>query len=116
MAFLVGSLYSYLSGDTSGGLCLLPEGFIVGAIFWAVFPREYRVYEDHVRVVLGSPFSVKVGFQNIEAIRVTSRTGLTINFVTRIAKSYVKIVKKREWSIAITPQPIMHLLRTGIER
>jgi hypothetical protein len=103
VAFLVGSLYLYLSGDTSGSLALLPEAFIVGLIFWLVFPREYQVYEDHLRIVLGGPFSVKVGFQNIKAIRITSRTGLTVNFVTRIAKSYVEIAKKRGWSIAITP-------------
>ena len=52
---------------------------------------------------LGRPFSVKVRFQNVKTIRITSQTGLTINFVTRIAKSYVEIVKKKGWSIAITP-------------
>jgi len=103
LAFLVGSLYLYLSGDPSGSLALLPEAFIIGLIFWLVFPREYRVYQDHLRIVLGGPFSVKVGFQNIKAIRITSRTGLTVNFVTKTAKSYVEIAKKRGWSIAITP-------------
>jgi hypothetical protein len=103
MAFLVGSLYLYLSGETSGSIALLSEAFVIGLIFWLVFPREYRVYQDHLRIVLGGPFSVKVGFQNVKLIRVTSRTGLTVNFVTRIAKSYVEIAKKRGWSIAITP-------------
>ncbi len=36
-------------------------------------------------------------------MRITNRTGLTVNFVTRITKSYVEIVKKKGWSIAITP-------------
>lgn len=103
VAFLVGSLYLWLSGETSGSLALLLEAFIIGLIFWFVFPREYQVYEDQIRIVLGGPFSVKVGFQNIKAIRITSRTALTVNFVTRITKSYVEIVKKRGWSIAITP-------------
>jgi hypothetical protein len=103
VAFLGGSLYFNLSGDVSAGLALLPGALISGLIFWFVFPREYQVYEDHLRIVLGGPFSVKVGFQNIKAVRITSRTGLTINFVTRITKSYVEIVKKKGWSIAITP-------------
>ena len=103
VAFLVGSLYLYLSGDLSGSLALLPGALLSGLIFWFVFPREYQVYEDHLRIVLGGPFSVKVGFQNIKAVRITSRTGLTINFVTRITRSYVEIVKKRGWNIAITP-------------
>ncbi|MFC1982948.1 hypothetical protein ACFLV5_04125 [Chloroflexota bacterium] len=42
-------------------------------------------------------------FQNVKTLRITSRTGLTVNFVTRITKSYVEIVKKRGWNIAITP-------------
>ena len=102
-AFLVGSLYLYLSDDVSGSLALLPGALISGLIFWFVFPREYQVYEDHLGIVLGGPFSVKVGFLNIKAVRITSRTGLTINFVTRITKSYVEIVKKKGLSIAITP-------------
>ena len=103
IAFLVGSLYLWLSDDISGSLALLPSAFTSGLIFWLVFPREYRVYEDHLRIVLGDPFSVKVDFQNIKEIRITNQTGLTVNFVTRITKSYVEIVKKRGWSIAITP-------------
>ena len=103
VAFLGGSLYLYLSGDVSGSLALLPGALISGLIFWLVFPREYQVHENHLRLVLGGPFSVKVGFQNIKAVRITSRTGLTINFVTRITRSYVEIAKKKGWSIAITP-------------
>jgi hypothetical protein len=103
VAFLVGSLYLWLAGDISGSLALLPQAFIIGLIFWFVFPREYQVYEDHLRIALGGPFSVKVDFQNIKTVRITNRTGLTVNFVTRITKSYVEIVKKKGWSIAITP-------------
>ena len=102
-AFLVGSLYLWLSGDISGSLALLLSAFIMGLVFWFVFPREYQVYDDHLCIALGRPFSVKVRFQNVKTIRMTSRTGLTVNFVTRITKSYVEIVKKRGWSIAITP-------------
>ena len=86
-----------------GSLALLPGALISGLVFWLVFPREYQVYEDHLRIALGGPFSVKVGFKDIKIVRITSRTGLTINFVTRITKNYVEIVKKRGWSIAITP-------------
>jgi hypothetical protein len=103
VALLAGSMYLWASGESSGSLALLSEAFIIGLIFWSVFPREYQVYEDHLCIVLGSPFSVKIGFQNIKTIRITSRTGLTVNFATRITKTYVEIVKKKGLSIAITP-------------
>ena len=104
LALLATSIYIFSSGDNSGGLALLVEAFIISFIFWIVFPRRYQVYEDHVRIVLGGPFSVKVGFVKIEAIRVTSRFIFSINFVTRLTKSYVEIAKKRGMSIAITPR------------
>ncbi len=102
--FLAASIYVWSLGDTSGGLALLVEAFIISLIFWIVFPRKYQVYEDHVRIVLGGPFSVKIGFDKIKTIEVTSRLSFTVNFATRITKSYVEIAKKRGLSIAITPR------------
>jgi hypothetical protein len=53
--------------------------------------------------VLGEPFSVKIGFQNIETIRITSRLAFTVNFTTTITRSHVEIAIKKGMSIAITP-------------
>jgi len=102
--FLAASIYMWSSGDTSGGLALLVEAFIIGLIFWVVFPCKYQVYEDGVRIGLGGPLSVKVGFDKIRTIGVTSRLSFSVNFVTTITKSYVEIVKKKGLSIAITPR------------
>ena len=103
LGMLAGSLYLFFSGEAEGSLFLVVEACIIGLIFWLVFPREYRVYEDHLRIVLGGPFSVKVGFQDIKSIEVTRRTGATVNWVTRVARQYVEIARKRSMSIAITP-------------
>jgi len=100
---IAASIYLWSTGDASGGIALLVEALIIGLAFWFLFPRQYQVYEDHLRVVLGGPFSVKVGFQNVQAIRITSRLSLSVNFVTKITKSCVEIVKKKGVSIAITP-------------
>ena len=103
VGLLIASIYLWLSGESAGGLVLLVEAFIVGLIFWFVFPRRYQVYEDHVRIVLGGPFSFKVGFAGIEAIRVTSRFTLIVNCATKLTKSCVEITQKRGLPIAITP-------------
>ena len=104
VALLVAGVHLWVSGDTSGGLALLFQALVMALIFWLIFPREYQVYEDHLQIVLGGPFSVKLGFQNVKAIRITtSRTGLTVNFATRVTRSYVEIVKQRGWAISITP-------------
>ena len=101
---LAASIFVWSLGDSPGSLALLVEAPIIGFIFWAVFPRKYQVYEDHVRIVLGGPFSVKVGFDKIKTIEVTSRLSFSVNFVTAVTKSYVEIAKKKGLSIAITPR------------
>lgn len=103
VALIAAGIYYWSAGEASGGIVLLAQALVIGLVFWFVFPREYRVYEDHLRIVLGGPFSVKVGFENVKAVRVTSRTSVTINFVTRITRSYVEIAKKKGISIVITP-------------
>ena len=100
---LASCIYLWSTGDALIGQVLLPEAIIIGLILWFVLPREYQVYENHLRIVLGGPFSVKVGFQNIETIRITSRLSFNIHFTTTITKRYVEIVIKKGMSIAITP-------------
>jgi hypothetical protein len=87
-----------------GGVVLSVEALAIGLLFWCLFPRRYQVHENHIRIVLGGPFSVKTGFAGITGIEVTSRTALTINFATALAKTYVIIKKKYGMSIAITPK------------
>ena len=55
LAMLVTGILLWVSGEIDGGLALLTEAILMGLIFWFVFPREYQVYEDHLRIVMGSP-------------------------------------------------------------
>lgn len=101
---LAASIYLWSSGENAGGLALLAESFFISLIFWVVFPRKYQIYEDHLRIVLGGPVAVKIGFDKIETIGVTSKLTFSVNFVTKFTKRYVEIAKKRGLSIAITPR------------
>ncbi len=101
---LAASLYLWSSGDGSGSLVLLVEGILLGFILWTIFPRKYQVFEDHVGILLGGFFTVKIGFNQIETIEVTTKNSFTLNLVTSPARTYVRIVKKKGLSIAITPR------------
>lgn len=101
---LVAGVTMLFSADNSEGWILLLETAFVGLIFWLVFPRSYRIYEDHLRIVMGGPFSVKVAFEKIEKVAVTDRLNLGINFVTRLTRTHVEIARKNGMSIAITPR------------
>lgn len=100
------SYFLFSSGEREGGLTLLAEAFIVLLILITVSPRSYQVYEDHLRIVLGQPFSlkVKIRFDKIKSIRVTNQIVLSVNFATRMTGSYVAITPKRGLTIAITPK------------
>ncbi|MFC2043799.1 hypothetical protein ACFLT8_01125 [Chloroflexota bacterium] len=104
IAMLIESIYLFISGNNAEGLILLFEFIIIGLIFWSVFPRKYQVYEDHLRIMLGGSFSVKVGFNQIEAIGIKRGLAFGINYATKLTGSHVEIAKKRWFSITITPK------------
>ena len=106
LVLLAGSVYFWVSGDNSSGLTMLVVAFVIGLTFWIVSPRKYQVYEDHLQILLGGPFVVKIGFDQITSIGVTQSKGLhfTVNFTTTIANTYVRIKKKKGLSVAITPK------------
>jgi hypothetical protein len=101
---LAGSIYLWSTGESAGGLALLAEVFFISFVFWIIFPRRYQVYEDRLRIALGGPFAVQIGFDQIKAVEVTSSNALTVNFTTTVTRTYVRIVKKRGLNIAITPR------------
>jgi Mg2+/Co2+ transporter CorB len=104
VSLLVTSISLAYSGESEGALALLVETFIISLIFLSVFPRRYQVFEDHLRIALGGPFSVKVGFSNIKTVRVTTKLNFGVNFATRMTGSYVEIALKRGLNINITPR------------
>lgn len=103
LALLAAGILLGAKGDFKAALTLLVESLVISLIFWSVFPRSYRVYEDHLRIVLGGPFSIKINFDQMTGIEITTRTLLTSNFVTRFTNTYVVIKKKKGMPIAITP-------------
>jgi hypothetical protein len=104
LAFLASSIYLWSTGETEGSFVLLVEAFIVLLIFYIVFPKKFQVYDNHLRIVLGGPFSIKIGFDQISSIEATNRFALTINFVTKITKERILINRKKGMSFAITPR------------
>lgn len=96
-------IYYWSTGDNSGGTAFVMLALVIGLVFWFVFPREYRVYEDYLQIALGGPFSIKIGFDSIREITVTGRSSLSINFVTRITRNCVEIARRKGPSITITP-------------
>jgi len=100
---LAAGIYYWSTGDAAAATAFLAGAGIMAVTYWFVFPREYQVHRDHLRIVLGGPFSVRVGFENLKAISVTSRSSPGISFVTKMSRTHVQIEKKKGMGIAISP-------------
>jgi hypothetical protein len=106
LGLLVAGIFMLSNGEKEGGVILAIEALAVGLLLWSIFPRNYQVYEDHLRIVLGGPFSVKIGFTEITSVEAESRTAVTIHFATAMARTCVVINKKSGLSITITPKSV----------
>ena len=107
LVLLAGSVYFWVSGDNANGLTMLVVAFVLGLAFWIVSPRKYQVYGDRLQILLGGPFVVKIGFDQIAAIEVTDRTTselAAIKLISKVTNTYVRIGRKKGLSITITPK------------
>ncbi len=98
------SLYLWYAGNGARSLELLVEGLVIGLILWIIVPNQYQVFEDRLRIVLRGPLAISIEFKQIKTIEITARTTLTVNLVSTLARSYVRIVRQRGLSLAITPK------------
>jgi hypothetical protein len=72
-------------------------------IFWAVMPRKYCIYEDKIKIVMGTPFSLSIRFDTIKyAGEPRGKLTVGINFVTSF-RNTVEIVRKRGMNVNISP-------------
>jgi hypothetical protein len=107
LVLLAGSVVFWVSGDNASGMTMLVVAFVIGLTFWIVSPRKYQVYEGRLQILLGGPFVVKIGFDQISTIEVTDRTAsefTAIKLVSKVTNTYVRIGRKKGLSITITPK------------
>ena len=75
-------------------------------LFTAILPRRFQIYQDKLKIVLGSPFSHSIPLSTIKEVRPAS--GLKtfaywgIRFATS-SRSVVEIVRSKGLNIVISP-------------
>ena len=100
---LISAIVLWATGEGEGALALFAEAFLITSILRIVLPRKFQVYDDHLRIVLGGPLGMNIGFEQIAKVETTDAMDFTVNFVTTVSRSYVRISKKQGFNIAITP-------------
>jgi len=100
---LIGAFYLTTSeGESAIGM--FATAVLMAAIYWAVFPRKYRILESKVKIVLGGPFSFNIPFDSIETARAPKWASVGINFPSSFSgKNAVQIVRRKRLNVNITP-------------
>lgn len=92
------------TSDPQAAISMFGTVIFMAVIYWAIFPRKYRILDSKVKIVLGGPLSFNIPFDTIETARIPKGTTLGINFMTTFStKNRVEIVRKRKLNVNITP-------------
>jgi len=77
-----------------------------GLLFYSIMPRRFQIFEDRLRIVLGSPFAFSIYFSTIKEVRSSSFSKAFAYWGVRFATStsnIVEIVRSEGWNVVISP-------------
>jgi hypothetical protein len=102
--FILFGAYYFFTGEVGAATGMLATALLMGAVYWAVFPRKYQVLAGKLKIVLGGSFSFNVPFDNLELAGKPEGVNLGINFVTTfLSRHVVEIKRKKGMNVNITP-------------
>jgi len=102
--FIIIGLYYLFTAQVGSAIGLFATGVLMGAIYWAVFPRKYQILDSKIKIVLGGQFSFNVPFDNLETAGKPEGVSLGINFATTFLSQHaVEIKRKKGMTVNITP-------------
>jgi hypothetical protein len=102
--FILIGLYYLFTAQVESAIGLFATAVLMGAIYWAVFPRKYQILDSKLRIVLGGQFSFNVPFDNLKLAGKPEGISLGINFATTfVSQHVVEIKRKKGMNVNITP-------------
>ena len=102
--FILSGIYYLYIGQVEVAVGMFATTLLMGAVYWAIFPRKYQILDSKFRIVLGGSFSVSITFDNVETARKSEGAAFGINFPTCFSSDrVVQIVRKKGWNVNITP-------------
>jgi hypothetical protein len=102
--FLIIGIYYLVTAQVGSAIGLFATGLLMGAIYWAIFPRKYQILDSKIRIVLGGQFSFNVPFDNLESAGKPEGVNFGLNFATTfLSQHLVEIKRKKGMTVNITP-------------
>ncbi len=102
--FIVIGLYFLFTAGIEAAVGVFATGLLMGAVYWAVFPRKYQVLDSKLKIVLGGPFSFNIPYDTLKTASKPEGVNFGINFATTfISEHAVEIKRTRGMTVNITP-------------
>ena len=107
VGFFVAAIIFAINRDFEAFPVLLGEALLFTLIFYFIMPRKYQIYQDKVRIVLGSPFAINIPLSTINEARHSS--GIKSYFYSGIrfatsSRYVIEIVRSKGMNYVISPQ------------
>ncbi len=102
--FILIGLYYLFIREIESAIGLFATAVLMGAVYWAVFPRKYQILDSKLRIVLGGQFYFNIPFDTLESAGKPEGVSLGLNFATTfISEHVVEIKRKKGMTVNITP-------------
>ena len=102
--FILIGLFYLFTAQVESAIGLFATALLMGAIYWAIFPRKYQILDSKIRIVLGGHFSFNVPFDTLETAGKPEGVSLGLNFATTfLSQHVVEIKRKKGMNVNITP-------------
>jgi hypothetical protein len=100
---LLGAHY-LITAQIEAAISMFAATLLMAAIYWAILPRKYQIFDSKFKIVLGGPFSFTIPFSNLKASRAPKGATFGLNFATCFSSQRtVQIIRKKGWYVNITP-------------
>jgi hypothetical protein len=102
--FVIMGIYYLFIAEAEAAIAMFATTILMAAIYWAIFPRKYQIFDSKFKIVLGGPFSFNITFDNLKTATEPEGATFGINFPTCFSNERtVQIIRKRGWYVNITP-------------
>jgi hypothetical protein len=102
--FIIIGLSFIFTGDIESAIGMLATALLMGAVYWAILPRKYQIFDNKLKIVLGGQFSFNIPFETLKTAGKPEGVSLGINFATTfITEHVVEIKRNKGMTVNITP-------------
>lgn len=107
--------------EYEGFFVLIVEGAFFVVLFYFITPKRYQIYQDKLKIVLGTPFSINIPLSTIKEVKRAKGSKAFVYGGIRFAtssRSVVEVVRNRGMNYIISPKNadiFIEQLRLAIE-